>query len=424
MNKYEYLWMKIRGNLLPADISRNEFSYEEIFFMSEKELVERGVLSGKQIEYFMSTKSKHNIDSEYEAFLDSDIKAVTIHDDEYPDRLRWIENRPYALFYIGDLPGNLCEEAIDAGEDNLKTYVNHMGGANYTRFDNRERNVNYSESSSYVNPNARYTKTVAIIGARNCTEYGRYMAGQLATELVNEGVEIVSGMAYGIDGIAQMAALEAGGKSYGVLGCGVDVCYPRANKSLYERLKTEGCLISEYPLSAPAKAENFPMRNRIISGLSDVVIVVEAKLKSGTFITVDYALSQGKEIMVVPGRATDPLSVGCNALISQGAYPAQSAEDVLRVLDTVDTMSFERKTPVTDFRTKQLKDYVPKEKEKILLEREENMVYSVLDFYSLSPEEISNALNLDIFKVMSILISLEMKGVIKEKGKNLYVKCR
>lgn len=397
MNKYEYLWMKIRGNLLPADISRNEFSYEEIFFMSEKELAERGVLSGKQIEYFMSTKTKHNIDSEYEEFLDSGIKAVTIHDDEYPDRLRWIENRPYALFYIGDLPGGFYEEAIYSDK---------------------------SYNKNYVNSNVRYTKTVAIIGARNCTEYGRYMAGQLATELVNEGVEIVSGMAYGIDGIAQMAALEAGGKSYGVLGCGVDICYPRANKSLYERLKTEGCLISEYPISAPAKAENFPMRNRIISGLSDVVIVVEAKLKSGTFITVDYALSQGKEIMVVPGRATDPLSVGCNALISQGAYPAQSAEDVLRVLDTVDTMSFERKTPVTDFRTKQLKDYVPKEKEKILLEREENMVYSVLDFYSLSPEEISNALNLDIFKVMSILISLEMKGVIKEKGKNLYVKCR
>lgn len=374
MDKYEYLWMLVRNNNLPGDISHGEYIYEEIMKMNENDLTVKLCLSEKQAGYIMSTKERYDIDYEFDKYLQSEVKSVTIREDEYPIRLRYIENSPYALFYYGELP-----------KDNIKA--------------------------------------VAVIGSRECSEYGRIMAERLSAGLATKKVEIISGMAYGIDGVSQMSALNSKGKSYAVLGGGVDLCYPRVNRVLYERLKSEGGIISEYPPNSPAKAENFPFRNRIISGLSDIVIVVEAKMKSGTLITVDYALSQGREIMVVPGRATDVLSVGCNALLFQGAYPVQDSEDVIRILDTIPSNRFMDKTRKSDFKTTRLKEYIPKPSEKILLEREENMVYSVLDFYALSPEKISESVNLDIFQIMNILVSLELKGLIKETGKNLYVKC-
>ena len=136
-------------------------------------------------------------------------------------------------------------------------------------------------------------------------------------------------MARGVDGIAQNAALAAGGTSFGVLGCGVDICYPQENREVYEALAGRGGLISEYPPGTQPIANFFPMRNRIISALSDALVVVEARKKSGTQITVDMALEQGREVFAVPGRASDRLSDGCNYLISQGAGVAISAEDVL-----------------------------------------------------------------------------------------------
>lgn len=375
MDKYEYLWMKVRNNLLPGDISENGMTYEEIFSLSEKGLIEKCGLSKKQAEFIINKVKETDIEGEFELFNLSGVSAVTVNDDKYPKKLINIENRPFALFYKGELP------------------------------DENKRSV-------------------AIIGSRKCTEYGKYMAENIATGLAKYDVEIISGMAFGIDGIAGMAALNSGARSFGVLGSGANVCYPRANKALYDRLCKDGGIITEYPVDACARADNFPLRNRIISALSDVVLVVEAGLKSGTFITVDYALSQGREIMVVPGRATDPLSVGCNALILQGASPAQSADDVMRLLDTVSTHYYEYNFSRNDFRTKELIGLVPKKSEKVLLEREENMVYSVLDFYSKNTEDIMKATNLDIFQIMSVLISLEMRGLIKETGKNSYVKCR
>ena len=154
--------------------------------------------------------------------------------------------------------------------------------------------------------------SVAVIGARDCSEYGRYVAARLGSVLGRKGIQVISGMARGIDGIAQEAAVDAGGYSYAVLGSGVDVCYPASNKSLYEKLKVTGGILSEYPPGTSAIARNFPARNRIVSGLADAIIVVEAREKSGTLITVDMALEQGREVYAVPGRITDSLSVGCN----------------------------------------------------------------------------------------------------------------
>lgn len=160
---------------------------------------------------------------------------------------------------------------------------------------------------------------VAIIGARDCSEYGRYVASGLGAALARCGIQVISGMARGIDGIGQEAALDAGGSSFAVLGSGVDVCYPAGNRRLYEKLKLGGGILSEYPPGTPPLSHHFPPRNRIVSGLSDVVVVVEAREKSGTLITVDMALEQGREVYVVPGRVTDSLSAGCNRLLKLGA---------------------------------------------------------------------------------------------------------
>ena len=180
-------------------------------------------------------------------------------------------------------------------------------------------------------------KTVAVIGARDCSAYGSWAARRFAAGLAGAGVAIVSGMARGVDGIAGWAALEAGGVSAAVLGCGVDVCYPPENRPLYERLSKEGCLLSEYPPQTLPSAGLFPARNRIISGLSDLVLVTEARERSGTLITVDMALEQGREVFAVPGRITDTCSKGCNRLIADGAGIAVSPKQILQELGFEDT---------------------------------------------------------------------------------------
>ncbi len=208
---------------------------------------------------------------------------MTFRDEDYPAGLAEIPDSPYAIYYAGRLP-----EA------------------------NR--------------------KSIALIGARDCSEYGRHMAKLFAQELAEAGVQIISGMARGIDGIGQRAALRAGGYSLGVMGCGVDICYPAENRSLYEELTAQGGVCSEYPPGIAPRALLFPPRNRIISGLSDGVLVIEARRRSGTLITVDMALEQGKEVYALPGRVTDPLSDGCNHLIRQGAGLITSPQELLTEL--------------------------------------------------------------------------------------------
>lgn len=222
----------------------------------------------------------YDVAGTYGRMREQGISFVTEEEQQFPERLSRIPDKPYALYYAGTLP--------QEGK-----------------------------------------KAVALIGARDCTSYGRYMAEQFGAAFAKAEVQVISGMARGIDGIGQGAALREGGYSLGVLGCGVDICYPRDNKALYERLLTDGGVCSEYPPGTEPRALLFPPRNRIISGLCDAVLVVEAREKSGTLITVDMALEQGREVYALPGRATDPLSGGCNGLIRQGAGLVSSPEDLL-----------------------------------------------------------------------------------------------
>ena len=172
-------------------------------------------------------------------------------------------------------------------------------------------------------------KLAAVVGARACTPYGDRMAAKIASRLAREGYGIISGMALGIDGIAQKAAVEEGGKSYGVLGCGADICYPPENIGLYTSLYSNGGVISEFPCGTGPMPFHFPFRNRIISGMARAVIVIEARKKSGSLITADLALEQGRDVYALPGRVGDPLSEGCNILISQGSSIISSVEDLI-----------------------------------------------------------------------------------------------
>lgn len=215
------------------------------------------------------------------------IRYVAREDEEYPEQLRNYPRMPSGLYLVGNFP--------DPGK-----------------------------------------KTVAIVGARMCSPYGRAEAIRFGEELAAEGVQIISGMAYGVDSWALHGALQAGGQGFAVLGCGVDVCYPKESYHIYRRIIREGGgIMSEFePGDGPA-AWHFPIRNRIISALADVVLVVEAKLRSGSLITADYALSQGKTIYAVPGRNLDELSRGCNRLIAQGAGIAWDPEVILEELGIV-----------------------------------------------------------------------------------------
>lgn len=176
-------------------------------------------------------------------------------------------------------------------------------------------------------------RSLAIVGARDCSEYGQYVARHFAEKMAQNGVAVISGLARGIDGIAQRAAMEAGGESFGVLGCGADICYPKSNETLYRMCMERGGILSTYLPGTPPTPNLFPPRNRIISGLSDGILIIEAREKSGTIITADLALEQGKDVFVIPGRVTDRLSDGCNSLIRQGASLIQSPEQLLEELN-------------------------------------------------------------------------------------------
>ena len=279
---------------------------------------------------------------------------------------------------------------------------------------------NYPEKLSQINdpPPILYCKgkkeilnkpSVAVIGARGCSNYGSLVAKELGRQLAARRIVVVSGMARGIDSICQTACLEAGGESIGVLGSGVEVCYPPENKGLYEELQAKGALVSEnLPFTKPAPGL-FPLRNRIISGLADIVVVVQAREKSGTLITVDMALEQGKEVYAIPGRITDELSKGCNRLLKQGAGMLFSIEDFLMEICTQLQVKYERET----------EEITPN------ITPEEKAVLKIVDVTYKTMEEIYSGIkkeysSITIVRLMELLLWLQMKQMLKEEGGYYY----
>lgn len=282
-------------------------------------------------------------------------------DPHYPERLRMIPDPPVLLYYRGELPS---EEKRTAG----------------------------------------------IIGARRCSAYGRSMAEYFGRELAKAGLQVISGMAMGVDGYAQSAALAAGGRSFGILGCGVDIAYPMVNRPLYERLQEQGGVLSEFTPGTPPLPQHFPLRNRIISGLSDVLLVIEARKVSGTLITVDQALEQGKDVLALPGRVGDPLSEGCNHLIRQGAGILTGTDEVLQLLGM----------QADPDGTSALKgaEAAPADR----LSEQEKKVLGLLSHDPMHLEELMKRTGLGLGTLSLILLSLEERGLVKPVSGNQYIR--
>ena len=285
------------------------------------------------------------------------IQFTSCEQSDYPKLLRSIRDFPYGIFYKGRLP-------------------------------------------------AEEKKQIAVVGARVCTHYGKHLAEQLAGQIAQAGGEVVSGAAYGIDGAAQWAALSAGGASFAVVGGGVDCRYPRANDRLYDRLEEEGGVLSEFPPGTKPLRYHFPLRNRIISGLSEIVTVIEAKHGRGSLITADYALEQGRTVLAVPGRLDDELSRGCNELIAQGAGVILSPESFAE--QVFPDFRQQKKNKVSD----------------IALAPSEKLVYSSLDLHSKSLWELEECTSLSLADLSGSLLALEARGLIREVERNYYVKVR
>ena len=248
-------------------------------------------------------------------------------------------------------------------------------------------------------------KSVAIVGARMCSAYGRATASYFARVLAAHDIQIISGLALGVDGAAHEGALMAKGKTFAVMAGGCDIIYPRSHVGLYENIRTTGGIISEEPCGYPPIAKMFPKRNRIISILADIVLVVEARKKSGSLITADFAAEQGRDIFAVPGRLEDELSRGCNELIEQGAGIAISPERMLEIMG---------KNPKKSDNSKIFMQNV--------LAREENIVYSCLSLQPQSLEKLCSDTKLPIQYVTEAVMLLQLKGLAKEIGRNRYVK--
>ena len=248
--------------------------------------------------------------------------------------------------------------------------------------------------------------TAAIVGARACSPYGRIQAFRYAKILSSAGVQIISGMAYGIDAEAHKGALEGGTPTYAVLAGGVDICYPSGNRPLYARiLRENGGILSEQPPGMRARNYFFPARNRIISGLADLVLIVEAREKSGSLITAQWALDQGKIVYAVPGPVNEALSMGCHKLIYDGAGIAYSPEILLRELG----LNCENKVKSP-------------EKNDLGLATDLKLVYSCLDLRPKSTDFLIQKTGLPPEKIGSLLLELKLSGLVREIGRHYYIK--
>lgn len=268
--------------------------------------------------------------------------------------------------------------------------------------------------------------SVAIVGARQCSHYGKVTAQYLASQFSDMGIQIISGMAYGIDAAAHQGTIDHGGYTCAVLGCGVDICYPRDNIELYSYMSEYGGIISEYPLGTAPNAGQFPVRNRIISALSDAVIVVEARRKSGSLITVDQALEQNREVYAVPGRIGDEMSIGCNELIKMGAGMITEPQDILwstRIRELLNHHAKDSLRGNTRSGEQMVLEGGSRQKNRnFVLATPKDMLYSCLGLYPMSINEIISKSGMTIQEISGLLVELELEGKVREISKNCYAK--
>lgn len=372
-------------------LTRKEISLLMDYFGGPKQLYEAPgsdldlfrLTRGKWVGSLTSYKDSCSLDKNSSLLHDRGISFCSVKHPLFPRRLTQLPDCPFGIFYKGGLP--------DPGQ-----------------------------------------LSVAVIGSRRCTNYGAKMAAYLGCQLAKRHVQVISGMASGVDGMSQKACLEEGGRSYAVLGCGADICYPAENNRLYSRLCQQGGVLSEYGPATPPLPANFPLRNRLIAGLADAVVVVEARRKSGSLITVDMALDQGKDVFAVPGRFGEETSYGCNHLIEQGAQLLVSVDQLLDEIGEKENIlrpSSQILTAEQIFaRRKQEEqrehalifggqDHAAEE-----LSDQERCIYRSLGFDSKSFDQLMDETGLPMMQLMQGLLALQMKNYIQEVSRNRYIR--
>lgn len=284
-NSIYWIWLSIL-NFTPNQkqiIIRTLGHPEKIFSLNENDL-KKVTNSNDTIQKILNKEKRKTAEKIFEESIKRNIKCLTTDTSEYPDSFKNIYNPPLVLYTKGN-------------------------------------------SEKLKNKNK-----IAIVGSRKCSEYGKTVTQKLSYQLAQKNYTIISGMASGIDSYAHIGAILAKGTTIAVLGSGVEYPYPEENKTLYKRiLETDGLIISEYPLNTKPVPENFPMRNRIISGLSDKVLITEAGMKSGSIITANLAMEQGKDVYAIPGNIMYKQSEGTNQLIKEGAFLATGLEDIINI---------------------------------------------------------------------------------------------
>ncbi|AIS52537.1 protein Smf [Thermoanaerobacter kivui] len=308
----------------------------------------------------------------------------------------------------------LTENIIEAKKQNPFEYIERLQKLRIKVYTLEEEEYPEELKNIYDPPPVLYTKgnislkdslCIAMVGSRNATFYGKQMAQKLAYELAERGIIVVSGMARGIDSFSHIGALKAKGKTIAVLGSGINVVYPKENKKLMEQIIENGLLVSEFPLDFPPLPQNFPSRNRIISGLSLGVVVVEAGVKSGSLLTAKFALEQGREVFAVPGNATSAYSKGTNELIKQGAKLVNDVNDILEEFN----FRGDVQEKITQNTLASLSD-------------EEKKVYEFICEAPRDIEEVISYFGLKAAKANVILSSLMLKGIIEKLPGNKYEK--
>lgn len=336
----------------------------------EEELIKIGLGEKLSIK-FSDFKREFSLTGYAARVKDLGIALLTINDPKYPKLLKEITDAPFLLYIKG-------KKSSGAKSIHL------VGGQRLHTEEVQQWDI---------------SRAIAIVGTRRITSYGREVTQKLASELVDAGMTIVSGLAYGVDAVAHKAAIEAGGKTIAVLGCGVDCCNPPANQYLYDQIiDGNGVIMSEFPLSQRASRGLFPARNRIVSGLSLGVVVTEGAHDSGALITARFAAEQGREVFAVPGPITSPYSSAPMKLLREGAKLVTGASDILDELKIPESRS-------NSFQTKNIEATI-----------DEQVIIKLLQQEAREGDDIIRNLSWDTGKTSSILSLLEIKGIIKKDG--------
>lgn len=322
---------------------------EEVFRAPLKELLQVEGVGEKVVREIQKGPPEKGVEKELRLLQEVGGRILTIQDSLYPRRLKEIYDPPPVLYTRGEIKG----------EDDL---------------------------------------ALSIVGSRKTSPYGRWITEKISEEIARHGVTIVSGLARGIDSVAHIGAIAGGGRTLAVLGCGVDVVYPPENRTLYRQVIDHGAVLSEFPMGSPPEGMHFPRRNRIISGLSIGVVVIQASARSGSLITADYAIEQGREVFAIPGNIGADGSRGTNRLIKEGAKLVESSEDILE--EILPQWKREKESLLK----------VPSPEEGLPME--EKGIYQRLGDSPLHIDEIIRESRLDPGKVSSLLMNLEIKGLV------------